>query len=151
MDMEPDHPAGQFYVGLAQLQGGNEAGAKAVWLALADRSAEDAPWMPLVRRQLAALGVTPPNLSSEDLNAVNSMTTEEREIFIQSMMQRLEDRLESSPNDPDGWAMLARSQLAMGDKNAAIETLKRGISSVSGEKSADLQAFLDNLLTNSDL
>lgn len=151
MDAEPNHPAGQFYVGLTQLQAGNEAGAKAIWLALADRSMPDAPWMPLVRRQLASLGVTPPKLSNEDVEAVDAMTAQEREVFIQSMMERLRQRLESSPDDPEGWAMLARSQLAMGDKSGAIETLKRGISEVSDQNSADLQAFLDNLLTNNDL
>ncbi|WP_262693574.1 c-type cytochrome biogenesis protein CcmI [Kordiimonas aquimaris] len=150
MDIEPNHPAGQFYVGLTQLQAGNEAGAKSTWLALADRSSPDAPWLPLINRQLAALGVAPPQLSSADIDAVNAMSTEEREVFIQSMMGRLQERLESSPDDPNGWAMLARSQLAMGDREGAISTLKSGILAVSDQNAAELQAFLDNLLVNID-
>lgn len=144
----PEHPAGQFYLGLARLQSGNEDGARAIWTALADRSAADAPWMPIVRQQLSALGVRPPKLSTEDLEVVSEMTTDEREVFIRSMMDRLVNRLESAPDDAEGWMMLARSQLAMGDKNAAIKTLERGILVVSPDKSDELQAFLDNMREN---
>jgi cytochrome c-type biogenesis protein CcmH len=150
LQASPNHPAGQYYLGLARLQAGDADGAKAIWTALSDRSAPDAPWMPVVRSQLSALGVGavggPPKLTKDDMAMVDQMTESERQDFIQSMMQRLEQRLESSPNDPAGWLMLARSQLAMGDKKVAISTLERGIQAVSPENSRDLQAFLDNLI-----
>lgn len=151
LQASPNHPAGHYYLGLARLQAGNESGAKAIWTALADRSAPDAAWMPMVRRQLAALGSGPPALSDSDMAVVDQMTEAERETFIQSMMQRLEERLESAPDDAAGWLMLARSQFALGNKNAAIATLERGIKAVSPENAADLQAFLDNLLNKPDL
>lgn len=147
----PDHAAGQYYLGLAKLQAGDETGAKATWTALADRSAPDAPWMPLLQRQLSGLGVAPPKLTDEQMASVQGMSDEERQAFIASMMARLEARLESAPDDADGWMMLARSHLTMGDKEAAIDALERGLTHVSGEKAATLKAFLDNLRSDPDL
>lgn len=141
----PDHPAGQYYLGLAQFQAGNNDAARATWTALADRSAADAPWMPNLRRQLSRLGVQPPALSDEDVAAVDAMSEEEREAFLASMLARLEDRLDSNPADPAGWLMLARSKLALGDREGAIAALEAGIAANPGPEGAELNAFLDNL------
>lgn len=148
LDIAPDHPAGQYYLGIAYLQAGNEDGARAVWTALADRSTADAPWMPALQRQLSALGVNPPQLSDEDIAVVNDMNDSEREAFLNSMLTRLESKLESDPSDPGGWLMLARSKLTLGDKMGAINALKSGILANPGNKSAELQAFLDNIEQN---
>lgn len=147
----PDHPAGHYYLGLFRLQVGDEAGARAVWTALADRSAADAPWMPQLRQQLAGLGVAPPALSEEDIAVVDAMTDEEREDFMRQMLARLEARLESNPEDPAGWLMLARSKLALGDRKGAISAVEQGIAANPSENTTELQAFLDNLLENPDL
>ena len=148
LDTSPDHPAGQYYLGLAHLQTGNESAARAVWTALADRSTADAPWMPTLTRQLQGLGVRPPGLSDEDIAVVNNMSDSEREAFLNSMLVRLQSKLDSDPTDTTGWLMLARSKLTMGDKKGAIDTLKSGISANPGDKSAELQAFLDNVEMN---
>lgn len=145
LDIAPDHPAGQYYLGVAYMQAGNEDGARAVWTALADRSTADAPWMPALERQLSALGVQPPQLSDEDIAVVNNMNDSEREAFLNSMLARLESKLESDPSDANGWLMLARSKLTLGDKTGAINALNKGISANPGDKSAELQAFLDNI------
>ena len=145
LDAEPGHPAGHYYLGVMQQQAGNEEAAKAIWLALADRSADDAPWMPAVRDKLQQVGVQPPQLSAADRAMVDDMTTEERDAFIQSMVERLKSRLESNPSDAEGWLMLARSQAALGDVEGAINTLTDAIGLVEAPNRPRLQAFLDNL------
>jgi cytochrome c-type biogenesis protein CcmH len=145
LEAEPEHPAGQYYLGLARQQAGDNEGAKAIWLALADRSDRNAPWMSVVRDRLRELGVAPPALSAEDRAMVDEMTADERDAFIGSMVERLRARLESNPSDAEGWMMLARSEAALGDKEAAIATLERAIGLVDPSKRASLQAFLDNL------
>ncbi|MBO6504525.1 MAG: c-type cytochrome biogenesis protein CcmI [Kordiimonadaceae bacterium] len=151
LSVSPEHPAGQYYLGLLRLQAGDEAGARAVWTALADRSAPDAPWMAQLRQQLSGLGVAPPALSAEDVAVVDAMTEAEREDFMRQMLARLETRLESNPQDPAGWLMLARSKLALGDRKGAITAVEQGIAANPSEKTTELQAFLDNLLENPDL
>lgn len=145
LDTDPNHPAGHYYLGVMQQQAGNEDVARSIWLALADRSAPDAPWMPAVRSKLQQVGVGAPKLSEADQAMVNDMTEEERDVFIQSMIDRLKSRLESSPDDAEGWLMLARSQAALGDTEAAKATLQKAISLVDDTMRPGLQAFLDNL------
>lgn len=147
----PDHPAGQYYLGLIRFKAGDTDGARTIWQSLADRSNPNAPWMPVVRQRLADLGVRPPALSQNQMDAVNQMAPEDRQAFIASMMERLAARLESQPDDPEGWLMLARSHLAMDDREAAIAALERGLTQVSAENRPRLSGFLDNLKGNPDL
>ncbi|WP_417449486.1 c-type cytochrome biogenesis protein CcmI [Kordiimonas sp.] len=147
----PNHPAAQYYLGLAYEQMGDADKARATWTALADRSAPDAPWMGSVRQKLSALGVKPPKLSNDQMAAVAAMSEEDRAAFIDSMIARLAGRLEDNPDDPEGWMMLARSQLSLGNQEAAVAALERGISVVEAGKAAPLKALLDNLRANPDL
>jgi len=148
---EPDHPAGQYYAGVLMLQNGDETGAKATWLALAARSDANAPWMPRLRAQLERLGAGLPQVSQDQMDAVAAMEPEERAAFVRSMMERLAARLEESPDDPQGWLMLARSHLSVGDRDAAIASLERGLAVVSEAGKPPLRALLDNLLSQPDL
>ncbi|MCK0069992.1 c-type cytochrome biogenesis protein CcmI [Kordiimonas laminariae] len=147
---EPNHPAAHYYLGLTRLQAGDEEGAKTVWLALAESSAADAPWMPTVNKHLQDMGVRPPKLSQDQIDNVNAMTAEDRQEFIRSMMARLEAKLEENPTDSQGWMMLARSQVSQGDKKSAISTLNRALEAVNDADKPKIQAFLDNLLNSND-
>lgn len=147
---EPTHPAGQYYLGLMRFQAGDKDGAKAVWLALAETSAANAPWMPVVNKHLQDLGVRPPKISQEQIDSVNAISEEERTEFIRSMMARLEEKLAENPTDSQGWVMLARSQIATGDKKAAILTLNRAYDTVNDADKPKIKALLDNLRNNSD-
>lgn len=151
MRAEPDHPAGQYFAGLLMQQNGNEEGAKATWLALAARSDANAPWMPRLRAQLDSLGAGLPKVSQDQMDAVAAMAPDERAAFIRSMMDRLTARLDASPDDPQGWLMLARSHLSMGDRGAAIASLERGLGLVSESGKPPIQALLDNLHNEPDL
>lgn len=151
LNEEPGHPAAQYYLGLAYEQMGQPDKARATWTALADRSTPDAPWMGPLREKLAGLGVNPPKLSADEMAAVNSMSVEDREAFIASMIERLATRLEENPDDAEGWMMLARSQASLGNREAAIAALERGISLMDPAKAAPLQAMLDNLRARPNL
>src|SRR3546814_18632285 len=58
-----------------------------------------------------------------DIEAVQSMTPEERQAFIRTMVDQLAARLEAEPADPDGWLRLARSYLVLGDADKARAAL----------------------------
>lgn len=148
---EPNHPAGQYYLGLAYFQAGDEDNARAVWLGLADRSPADAPWMAPLRERLAALGERLPTIGDEEMAAVAAMSEEDRKAFIGQMIDRLAARLEANPNDVEGWMMLARSQLSMGERENAIAALERGIDLVNEADKPKLKAFLDNVRAKPDL
>lgn len=48
-----------------------------------------------------------------DQSAIAAMPEDERRGMIEGMVASLAARLETSPDDPDGWRMLARSQLVL--------------------------------------
>ena len=141
----PDHPAGRYYLGLALDQAGDEDGAKAVWQALLDRTPQDAPWRSRLVAALRRLGAVPPALSDEILEGVADMSPQDRDAMARGMMARLAARLEETPADADGWLMLARSHLALGEKAVAADVLRKGLGHVSADRTAALQALLDSL------
>jgi cytochrome c-type biogenesis protein CcmH len=55
----------------------------------------------------------PPTAKPFDENAIAAMPEEDRRAMIESMVARLAARLEASPDDPEGWRMLARSELVL--------------------------------------
>jgi cytochrome c-type biogenesis protein CcmH len=67
------------------------------------------------------------------------------------MIARLALRLESEPDDVEGWMMLARSQAALGEQDTAIATLTRALNLVAPKNRPQLQALLDNLTKNPNL
>jgi cytochrome c-type biogenesis protein CcmH len=46
---------------------------------------------------------------------------------IAEMTQRLAERLEKKPDDPDGWAMLARSHAVSGSHAKAVEAFRKAV------------------------
>lgn len=53
-DLEPDHPAPLYFLGMAWLQSGQPAEALAAWQRLRAASPPDAPWLPDLDRKIAA-------------------------------------------------------------------------------------------------
>ena len=131
-----DDPRGRFYLAVAKAQAGDLRGALDDWVALAEATPPDAPWMPVVRdriRKVAAdLGITLPEIaratpgpSRADMEAAKDMTPEERDAMIRSMVQRLADRLKENPDDAEGWARLAQAYRVLGETEKAAEAEKR--------------------------
>jgi cytochrome c-type biogenesis protein CcmH/NrfG len=52
--LAPDHPAPSYFLGLAWMQAGETERALETWRALRARSTADAPWVPMLDRQIAA-------------------------------------------------------------------------------------------------
>ena len=108
--------------------------------------------MPQLKAQMAQLAPADgmPTVGQEDVDAVAAMSAVEQRAFIQSMMERLRTRLESNPEDAEGWAMLARAHAQMGNRSAAIDALRQGIASVDDQQKAKLRELLDNLEASPD-
>jgi len=53
------------------------------------------------------------------VSAAQDMTPEDRQAFIGSMVQRLADKMEASPNDVDGWLRLGRAYRVLEDEAKA--------------------------------
>jgi cytochrome c-type biogenesis protein CcmH len=68
----------------------------------------------------------------EDLRADTIATSEttppnEREAAIRSMVEGLASRLESSPRDVEGWTLLMRSRVVLGEKEVAATAFRKAL------------------------
>jgi cytochrome c-type biogenesis protein CcmH len=124
-------PRARFYEAEAALQRGDRETAKATLRALLATAPAEAPWRRVVQERLAEIAPReiapseqPPAAkgsgpTAQDVAAAQSMSPEERQAMIRSMVDRLATRLEQDPNDKDGWTRLAHAYDVLGESEKA--------------------------------
>jgi cytochrome c-type biogenesis protein CcmH len=123
LEMEPNTPMAFYYAGLALAQDGRLEEARGVWTRLLNASSADAPWVPVLRRQIARLAEDLDGEGATGGQSPGEQSPAEREAFIRSMVTGLENRLQDDPEDLEGWIMLARSYRVLGENKKAAEAL----------------------------
>jgi len=143
-------PKIRYYIGLYKAQQKDLAGALQEWVNIAAMSSPDAPWMPTIRRQIAAAakdagidiktvtasdealeiarsqGIpSAPGPSAADVKAAQDMTPEDRMKMVRSMVERLAERLKDTPDDLPGWKRLANAYTVLGETEKAAQAAAR--------------------------
>jgi cytochrome c-type biogenesis protein CcmH len=133
---DPDEPRALFLSGLAAFQDGDYQAAVTRWQRLLSISTADAPWLPIVRANIAqaaeASGIALPPGNGPDADSIAAaadMTAKDRQAMILSMVESLRDRLDETPDDTEGWLRLARAYDVLGDRAAAFTALARATES----------------------
>ncbi len=133
---DPDEPRALFLSGLAAFQDGDYQAAVTRWQRLLSISTADAPWLPIVRANIAqaaeAGGIALPPANAPDADSIaaaGDMTAKDRQAMILSMVESLRDRLDETPDDTEGWLRLARAYDVLGDRAAAFTALARAAES----------------------
>jgi cytochrome c-type biogenesis protein CcmH len=142
----PDDVRANYYLGLHESQSGDSRAALARWLDLEARSQVEhpggAPWLPMLRAEIQrvakAAGIDPqtirpdrkapsgmPTPSREQMEAMQTLTPEQRQQAIRGMVDGLEQRLQAAPNDRDGWLRLANARRVLGDHAKAADAFAR--------------------------
>jgi cytochrome c-type biogenesis protein CcmH len=102
----------RFYLGMAADQDGRRAEADAIWNDLLANAPAGAPWVEIVRHamarqapggQTAEASAAPPHGDSD----------------VNSMVERLADRLKQNGSDHEGWLRLIRSYRVLGQNDKA--------------------------------
>lgn len=159
---EPGNPRATFLLGQWHVQSGKPREAWKLWSDLKTGGLVPEEWRPELDRELSklapAVGETPPATASNipatlpsfsetpsrrgpdaaAIEAAREIPPEERARMIDGMVSGLAERLKSNPKDLDGWLMLARSRMVMGDRNAARTAINRAREEFAGN--ADAQA-----------
>ena len=139
--LDPNNPASVFYKAVALSQTGEAAEAHDLLVARLNAADGFYPWMESLvaeanrigtkigRPQISLANFAPiarlPGPTEEDVANAQDLSDEERNAFIQSMVQRLAKRLEDEPNNLDGWMRLGNAYTVLGSTAQAIEAYER--------------------------
>jgi len=138
---------------IAKEQDGQFAAAAEAWRALLAKAPADAPWRKLVEQRLAedeaklagkAVASKPegapkeglPGPSPDDVAAAQKMNPADRQAMIETMVQRLDDRLTQKGDDLAGWLKLVRAYTVLDRKDDALKALERAKTQFSGNAEA---------------
>lgn len=140
---DPANPAVTYFRALALQQSGQSAAAHDLIVARLDAADGFYPWMETLVGQAnrigEGIGRTPISLAqfapmlagrgptAEDVAAAEEMSTEDRAEFIQSMVQRLAERLQEEPDDLDGWLQLGRAYSVLGNVEGAKDAYENAL------------------------
>lgn len=74
--------------------------------------------------------------SPEDVTAATGQTGDQSKEMIRSMVDQLDKRLETTPTDENGWVLLMRSRMILGEVDTAKATLTRAREAFDGDDAA---------------
>ncbi|MGB9153296.1 MAG: c-type cytochrome biogenesis protein CcmI [Alphaproteobacteria bacterium] len=131
LQLDPHDPRTRFYMGLAEAQTNEPRRAVAIWRDLEKDSPPDAPWLPILQKQMALTakqgGFDPASIAPEpatpappaDAAAILSMNPSDQNAMIHKMVNRLAAKMKDNPNDLDGWERLAKAYSVLGETDKA--------------------------------
>jgi cytochrome c-type biogenesis protein CcmH len=141
--IEPARIEPRYWIAVAREQAGDLAQAAADYRALLSTAPSDAPWRAGVALRLAAIapvaGPTPLSAiqrgpTAEQAAAAASMTPEQRQQMIASMVDGLHARLKTTDTgDAAGWLRLVRAYATMGEESKARAALSEARLAVAGD------------------
>ncbi|AGB47250.1 cytochrome c-type biogenesis protein CcmI [Mesorhizobium australicum WSM2073] len=147
LKLDPANAKAGFYLAMALAQEGRGKEAAAAWQAMLGTLPPDSPWRGAVEQALAksggpevASGTTVKGPDAADVDAASSMSQQDREAMINTMVAGLDDKLRQNPRDPEGWMRLVRSYVVLGKADQARDALGRAIA-VFGADSDEAKKF----------
>jgi cytochrome c-type biogenesis protein CcmH len=122
---QPGEARALYYLGLHEAQSGDSRAALKRWQELEARSAPDAPYLTMLRAEMARVargaGLEMPRPTREQQEAMAALTPEQRQQAIRGMVEGLAARLKDNPQDRGGWLRLANAWKVLGEHASAID------------------------------
>ncbi|MCA0305081.1 MAG: c-type cytochrome biogenesis protein CcmI, partial [Proteobacteria bacterium] len=138
--LQPADARALYYLGLYEAQAGDSPAALRLWRELVEKSPPDAPYLPALRAEIARLarasgapaapadsagGSAMPQPTREQQEAMASMTPDQRQQTIRTMVEGLAARLQDNPQDRAGWLRLANAWKVLGENGNAVDAYAR--------------------------
>jgi len=143
---DPRDVRARFYLALGDGQAGRTDEAAAAIRALIAEAPPGAGWVGGLTQVLAELeadGAVPqPGPTTADVEAAGAMSDADRAGMIEGMVAQLAERLETEPDDAEGWARLVRSYMVLGRRDDARAALDEARSALAG--AADKLALVES-------
>lgn len=156
--LDAKDPRTRYFLAVKKDIDGDHKGALDDWFALLADTPAGAPWEADLRRtieqvatinkvntaaRLAAIKQPAPTIpvaaraipgpSAADLQAASAMPPSEQRNMAEGMVSRLDARLKDEPGNPEGWVMLMRSRISLGQPDKASQALKDAIAANPGQ------------------
>jgi cytochrome c-type biogenesis protein CcmH len=161
---DPQNDVARYYLALGDEQAGEEQRAIDRWQALAADIPDDSPMRESIAAGVAAAakagGITAPALpkgtppqpqqdaadsaagpNQDQMGAAAQMPEGERKQMIESMVAQLAARLQTSPDDVEGWMRLGRSYAVLGQPDKAVDAFDHAAKLKPDDPSIKLQEF----------
>ncbi len=129
-------PKARFFDALALKQEGKTEEAKAAFQSFLADSPADAPWRPMVAAEIDSLSGRPPALDSQTMADAANMSADDQQAMIRSMVDGLEQKLTTNPDDLDGWLQLIRARAVLGEADKAKAAYEKALIQFSGNGDA---------------
>ncbi len=156
--LDPKDPRARYFLAVRQDLAGDHRGAVDAWLALLADTPPGAVWEADLRRTIEQVGkinniavaaklaavsqpaaqAPPatraiPGPSAEDLARAQTMRPGEQREMAEGMVARLEGKLKADPGNVDGWIMLIRSRVTLGETGRARAALAQAVAANPGK------------------
>jgi cytochrome c-type biogenesis protein CcmH len=161
--LDAKDPRARYFLGVAKDMAGNHKGAIDDWIALLKVTPPGAPWEADVRKlitdvaaqhkidvttRLAAL--RPPTLNSNataaipgpspaEMRQASQLPKGQQDAMIQGMVDGLEAKLKANPNNVNGWIMLMRSRVQLGESAKAAAAFASAKRAFAGDQQGRAQ------------
>jgi len=160
VSLNPKDPRARYFLAVKQDLSGDHQGAIDGWLALLADTPPGAPWEADLRRTItqaakinhikvsarllavqqpaAQLPAPTPGLpgpSAEDISRASALRPSEQRSMAEGMVARLEAKLKADPGNVDGWIMLIRSRMTLGQPDLARKALASAVAANPGRAS----------------
>jgi cytochrome c-type biogenesis protein CcmH len=156
--LDPKDPRARYFLAVQKDLRGQHAEAVEDWIALLRDTPAGAPWEADLRRTIlqvaeanditiegrlpppsppqAAAADAIPGPTREQMAAASSLPPGQQQEMVRGMVERLAQRLRDNPRDADGWIRLMRSRMVLGERDAAREALRSGLTAFQGDAAA---------------
>ncbi len=162
LDLDPADPRARYFTGVRLDMEGDHRGALDAWIGLLADTPPGAPWESDLRRligeiaaaenidvsdRLPVAGTAPPSdvpatatqgipgPTPEQMAEARQLPQGQRDMMIENMVGGLDQRLTRNPNDADGWIMLIRSRMQLGQTAQAGQAWRRARQAFAGNSS----------------
>jgi cytochrome c-type biogenesis protein CcmH len=162
--IDPKDPRARYFLAVARDLAGDHQGAIADWFALLQDTPPGAPWERDLRRTIEQVGkinkvdvaerlatvkqpaphpLVPggstatapiPGPNAEQMRAAAALPPREQDAMVQNMVSGLEAKLQANPGNVDGWIMLMRSRMTLGEPAKARAALEAAVAANPGVK-----------------
>ncbi len=145
LKIDAKEPKALYYAALGLAQEGKTADARVAFQNLLALSPPTAPWRKTVEQEIAKLApnAAAPQISTEQMQGAAGLAPQDRMAMIRSMVDGLDEKLQSNPNDIEGWLRLIRARTVLKEDDKAASALSTA--RITFATKPDQLKFLDEL------